>query len=373
MKNFSVFCLLVLISYACSNAEKPVVSGTISNAEGEKISLITYPNNQPDTLASALLNEKGDFSFDVPSTAFEFYSLEVNPQKRIVLAFDSTENPVVTADFSNMDKDYQVKGSPDSERIRDFFVEGGAYEANLDTLMREIKSYSNQAVNPRRDTLVKEYNDLRMKYREYLEDFIKKDSSSVANLSLIRKFDPIEDIEYYRMVKNGLKDKLAGSVYLMQISDQILRAENELKKRNFLKPGTEAPDITLNNPEGQPVSLSSLRGQYVLIDFWASWCKPCRIENPNVVKVYNKYKDDGFEIYGVSLDQDKNRWVNAIKQDGLEWLQVSDLRSWNSIAGKLYNVTSIPFTVLLDKEGKVIQTNLRGAALEAKLADIFGH
>ncbi|MFT5997816.1 MAG: peroxiredoxin [Neolewinella sp.] len=135
--------------------------------------------------------------------------------------------------------------------------------------------------------------------------------------------------------------------------------------------GGEAPLFAGPNPEGETISLKSLRGKVVLLDFWASWCGPCRRENPNVVKLYNKYKEKGFEILGVSLDKTKDRWVKAIADDKLTWLHISDLKGWQSEYGRLYGVSSIPQTVLLDEEGKIIARNLRGAALEQKLADIF--
>lgn len=136
--------------------------------------------------------------------------------------------------------------------------------------------------------------------------------------------------------------------------------------------GVEAPEIEGENPSGKNVKLSDLRGKVVLIDFWASWCRPCRMENPNVKKAYAKYAPKGFEILGVSLDQQKQKWVDAIAQDGLPWKHVSDLRGWQSQHAALYNVSSIPATFLLDKEGKILAKNLRGPALEAKLEEIFG-
>jgi peroxiredoxin len=141
----------------------------------------------------------------------------------------------------------------------------------------------------------------------------------------------------------------------------------------LLSPGQEAPEISLPSPEGKNIALSSLRGKYVLIDFWASWCKPCRAENPNVVRVYNQYKDKGFEIYGVSLDRAKDAWVQAIAADKLPWVHVSDLQFWSSAAAQTYGVSAIPYTVLLDREGRVVAENLRGAALAAKLAELFGN
>ncbi|MBE2208313.1 MAG: TlpA family protein disulfide reductase [Saprospiraceae bacterium] len=135
--------------------------------------------------------------------------------------------------------------------------------------------------------------------------------------------------------------------------------------------GAEAPDFAQATPEGKMLKLSELRGKVVLIDFWASWCGPCRRENPNVVKMYQQYKDKGFEILGVSLDRDRQRWLDAIQQDGLTWLHVSDLQQWSNAVAQMYGVSSIPHTVLLDAEGRILARNLRGEALEHKLAEIF--
>ena len=137
------------------------------------------------------------------------------------------------------------------------------------------------------------------------------------------------------------------------------------------QPGAEAPLFAGPNPEGEEISLESLRGKIVLIDFWASWCGPCRRENPNVVKLYNEYKEQGFEILGVSLDRTKDRWVQAIAADKLTWLHISDLKGWKSKYAQQYGVSSIPQTVLLDREGKIIARNLRGAQLAQRLKQVF--
>ncbi len=136
--------------------------------------------------------------------------------------------------------------------------------------------------------------------------------------------------------------------------------------------GAVAPDFTQNTPEGEPFSLSDLRGKVVLVDFWASWCGPCRRENPNVVRLYNKYKDRGFDVLGVSLDRSKQPWLKAIDKDGLPWHQISDLRGWKNKAAQLYSVSSIPHTILLDREGRIIARNLRGEGLHKELKRIFG-
>ncbi|HFA51875.1 MAG TPA: TlpA family protein disulfide reductase [Bacteroidetes bacterium] len=150
------------------------------------------------------------------------------------------------------------------------------------------------------------------------------------------------------------------------------RLERLLKMSASFIVGGEAPDFTMNTPEDVPMKLSDHRGKVLLIDFWASWCGPCRRENPNVVAAYKKYHEKGFDVLGVSLDRNKDRWLGAIKKDGLTWNHVSDLKGWKNEAAKLYGVTSIPAMVLLDREGKIIARNLRGPALEAKLKQIFG-
>ncbi len=166
-----------------------------------------------------------------------------------------------------------------------------------------------------------------------------------------------------RFVNKYKKDK---TKYVETLAQQL-----EVSKA--LQIGGEAPNISAKTPEGVDMSLSDLRGKYVLIDFWASWCGPCRKENPNVVKAYSKYAPKGFEILGVSLDNKKERWLGAIEKDGLTWPQISDLKGWQSGPAGTYNVRSIPATVLLDKEGIIIARNLRGAQLEMKLQEIFGN
>jgi peroxiredoxin len=164
-------------------------------------------------------------------------------------------------------------------------------------------------------------------------------------------------------------------LFVDKYKDSVPLAANDVqaqlnRMQAFLVGGT-APNFTQNDPDGNPVSLADFRGKVVLIDFWASWCGPCRRENPNVVRLYKEYHDQGFEILGVSLDKTKDRWLNAIESDGLTWPQVSDLKGWSNEVAKQYGVRSIPHTILLDEEGKILARNLRGDALEQKLAEIF--
>ena len=173
------------------------------------------------------------------------------------------------------------------------------------------------------------------------------------------------DFQYYKTVVEALKGKADGNEFYETVKTQV-------QSQGKLAIGAPAPEISLPQPSGEVLKLSDLRGQYVLIDFWASWCGPCRKENPNVRKVYAKYHDKGFEILGVSLDKNSSAWLNAIQQDDLQWKHISDLKYWQSSVVPEYQIKGIPLTFLVDPEGNIAAKNLRGPSLEAKLAEIFG-
>jgi thiol-disulfide isomerase/thioredoxin len=155
--------------------------------------------------------------------------------------------------------------------------------------------------------------------------------------------------------------------FKIQMAD--IRAKKQAAGRTGI--GAEAPEIAVVTPKGETIKLSDFRGKVTMIDFWASWCKPCRMENPNVVRVYNRFKDKGFEVFGVSLDKDKNQWVQAIAQDGLTWKHGSELKFWQSSFVPAYNLDGIPMTYLLDENGIIIAKGLRGEQLEQKLEELF--
>lgn len=198
-----------------------------------------------------------------------------------------------------------------------------------------------------------------------LKKFILEHPESVVSLEAIKSYaGPNPDPSALEPLYAGLSEKLKNS----DSGKGFYAALSKLKVNPI---GSMAPDFTQNDPEGKPVKLSSLKGKYVLIDFWASWCAPCREENPNVVKVYHQYKDKNFTILGVSLDKEKDSWLKAIANDSLTWTHVSDLKGWGNEAAALYSVRAVPQNLLIDPTGKIIAKNLRGENLGLRMAELI--
>lgn len=223
----------------------------------------------------------------------------------------------------------------------------------------------------------------KTKYLIYYQQYLGSNFQVLKNKSqeMIRTKldDSAKEILYAAIIESfAQSDKaFAGKIsesYLKEFpNSDIAKAYYSSFPKGPPEIGEEAPEIILENPEGEKVALSSLKGQVVLLDFWASWCGPCRRENPNVVRTYQEYKDKGFTIYSVSLDNSKDKWKNAIQKDNLTWdSHVSDLKGWRSEAAATYGVRGIPATFLLDQNGIIIAKNLRGASLENKIKEVLG-
>ncbi|MEM7161428.1 MAG: TlpA disulfide reductase family protein [Bacteroidota bacterium] len=380
MKNVLIACLLTTYA-ACGNIQEAGmtgIAGKLENATGNET--ITFQNNgKLGKVDSATVNTDGSFLIKVKNMPLDFYKLTVN-ESSVLLIMDSTQKVLVQGDANDFRSTYSVQGSPDSELLVEQVRKDDEFRKERKELEKAFKSLGMNATQEQKEKYIADQNALMEPYYNYLINFIDEHPKSPACITVSNNLHPIQELERYKKIRENLKDVIPMSNSYLSLKKKIADSERQAKELKAQEQsakagglGNEAPEIDLPNPEGVNVPLSSFRGKYVLVDFWASWCGPCRRENPNVVKLYEKYKDDGFEVYGVSLDSNKDRWIKAIAQDRLSWTHVSDLAKWNSIAARAYGVRSIPHTVLLDKEGNIMSIKLRGAALEAKLAELFGH
>ena len=276
----------------------------------------------------------------------------------------------VAVDGNSQQGFVDVKGSPDIDIIRQV----QELQANIknDPGIAQLNNDYNAAVQKKDENQVRalelKYQQILKRHYDQIAAVLLQKTPSLAVINLLQS-NILDKDQYYQTYLN-VAEKLRKE---WPAYSQAKEFVSYVEKMKLTAVGQPAPEISLPNPEGQVVPLSSMKGKYVLVDFWAKWCGPCRVENPNVVKAFQKYKDKGFTVYGVSLDRKREDWLQAIKDDNLTWTHVSDLKYWQSEAAKTYNITGIPFSLLLDPNGVIIGKNLRGAALEQKLAEIFAN
>lgn len=366
-----------------------LIQGKLSNCSGDTIYLLDISKNPPfPVIDSVVAGDDGSFDFH-PTLAYKgFYNIRVGQteQQFAMLIVKPGDTVTVNGDAKNLGYSYKAENSPESARM----IRINSYIATLSkkreplmyrldsiqktfqVLVSMLKKEDSTKVDSLDKVFGKIYEETQASLATieeegtvYVRNFIDEQPASFANIPSLRMLEPFDNFDYYEKVILALEkeNKDAPNVRLMR--DFIERERPHCK-------GQIPPEIMLNDPMGQPIKLSSLRGKVVLIDFWASWCAPCRAELPNVVNNYKKYHDKGFEVYSVSLDSDKKAWLDAIKQDGLIWpYHVSDLMQWQSSVVATYRIKGIPKTVLLDREGRIIDRDLRGEFLSNTLEQVF--
>ena len=339
------------------------LKGTLSNSNGETIYLEKLVNPQPVIVDSTVIDEKGNFEFKTYTPHIGFYRIKLNQQNFAMLVLDSTDKVKVTANAKDLARTYKVEGSPETALFVEYNELTNQKNIRLDSLNQAFQAIvqtikmDSLKMDSLSNIFEKPFNEIMNGFNTIIAEKITKNPDKYASMIAIQGMEPDKFADIYKKLDEGLNKKYPSDKGVRMFHDVV-------SKMLATTIGQQAPEIVLPTPDDKELALSSFKGKIVLVDFWASWCGPCRKEMPNVVKAYTKFKDNGFEIYGVSLDQDKSRWIEAIQKDGITWPQVSDLKYWDSYAAKLYAVEGIPYTVLLDKEGKIIAKNLRGAELE---------
>lgn len=370
----SIICLGVVAMLASCDPSKKEgdfeLKGNFTNSKGETIYLEKLNGPQPVVVDSALIDDKGDFEFTNYMPKIGFYRVKANAQNFAMLVLDSADKVKLTGSLSDLGNSYKVEGSPETSLFIQYNEISKVRDLRLDSLNKSFQQVmeGSKMDSKKMDSLSKifegPYNAIVQSSNRELVEKIKNNSSMYSSLIAVQALEPDKYPEIYKSLDAGLMKKFPTD-------NNVKMFHGVVTSMQATGIGQTAPDINLQTVDGKEMTLSSLRGKIVLVDFWASWCGPCRKEMPNVVKAYAKFKDKGFEIFGVSLDKEKDRWVEAIAKDGITWPQVSDLRQWESEVVKLYNIQGIPYTILLDKEGKIIAKNLRGDELEKKLTEVL--
>ena len=371
MKKLLIVLFLPIISLAQkadSSAAKTQVNKIIppvskgyslkGNIKGLKDSTLVFLQDVQGNMVAQDYAKNGKFTLNGKVDDISFFQLCFIGTKETTELFLGNEDVAVTGQISIL-KNAVFTGSVSQSDYKSFVKGFLPINEKLGKLIATINA---EKPSPKRDSLIKVFNVNRTALKSFTDDFLKRKSASPVSAFILYQFKALYEEDAFEAKYKALQASAKKIVFAKEIERMIAAAK-------IGTVGSMAADFTQNDTANKPVSLSSFRGKYVLVDFWASWCRPCRMENPNVLAAYNKYKDKNFTVLGVSLDKDKESWVKAINDDKLPWTHISDLQQWSNAAAKMYKIESIPANMLIDPSGKIIGKNLRGEDLLDKLKE----
>ena len=374
MKKLFVIALAAF-AVACQDNNKesnePTFKGSISNVEDSTAIYLSQLGNtgQPQAIDTVMVKD-GKFEIDLPKVDFETLNILTLEGGRGNVIFINENEPITATVYKDSLRSSKVEGGKSNELFNDYVSEIKSLRAEMQKMVEQY-----QANNPNLRQNPALMQEIQQKQKELQENntgkfqkMISENPQSLVSaliLSDMMNGKSLSTNEFKELFEN-LDEEVKNSEIGKQLNETI-------QKATATAVGSKAPEFSAPTPEGEQLALKDALGKITIVDFWASWCKPCRIENPNVVKLYNEYHDKGLNIIGVSLDKNgqKDKWLKAIEDDGLTWQHVSNLQYWQDPVAQLYNVRSIPATFILDENGVIIAKDLRGEALRAKVSEML--
>lgn len=364
-----------LLFFACTNKNNMSIQGKFENGANKTFLLQKMYPNEIRTVDTIKINATNEFQYKAKIEEAGFYVLKAENNQLITLIILPKDNIVLNGNYKSL-RNYVVEGSAESILAKELNDKLFITNQQIDSVSMLYRgNHHIDELERVRSEANARYNEVLNLHHQYVTDFIDENKNSLVSLmALYQQYDKDtyvlnseEDFQYFVMVDSCLMAEFPEVNMVRSLHEGVKELRQQLKMKAQTEAafeiGTDAPEIALPSPEGDTIKLSSLRGKYVLLDFWASWCEPCRLENPNLVSAYKKFHEQGFEIYQVSLDRSRNAWLKAIEDDKLEWVHVSDLQFWSSAAAKTYKVESIPANYLINPEGKIAAKNMRGEVL----------
>jgi len=363
----AVSAFFVCLGLSAQTPIKVEIKGNVFHTTADSVKVSQFYGSHYVDFFGARIDKKGNFTLKGQLPAQDYYVLRIGTQHVNLILRDSSKLSVYS-DANNVAAYTNIVGSDETVAMNEFIMQMQAFNQKKDSATLYLRQFPDQ-----QEAINQSFQNEYFQFSAYRQKFVAQNPNSPALLPVLSTLDTEKEFSVYESIVNQLVVGFKGSPNVAAAKQQLDQMKVQKEASAFLGSGKPAPDFTQNDVNGKPVSLSDLKGKVVLIDFWASWCGPCRKENPNVVVLYNKYKDAGFTVLSVSLDDNKANWLAAIEKDKLIWpYHVSDLKKWSNEVARKYQVSGIPFTVLVDKEGNIIDTKLRGAELERALAAIFG-